>query len=342
MRARIRRRLHLTTLAGLLGAGLTLAALATVAPATEPDTGREAEPRAAADAAADTAADTAELPGPLYIDPESQVQEWTAANAGDSRQPVIADRIASQPQARWLASYNPDTVQQEVADYMAAAGDALPVLSVYGIPNRDCGGASSGGAPDLPSYQNWIQLIADGLGEHPVVIILETDALALEDCLDQSGRDARHAALREAVTTLKSADPQAHVYLDGGHSGWHEPADQAARLSAAGVAEADGVFTNVSNFHTTADELAYGKQILSAIGDPDLKLVVDTSRNGNGANGDEWCDPAGRALGENPTLSAGDDAVDALLWVKPPGEADGCAAAAGQFVPDLAYALATN
>ena len=329
MRARIPHRWQRTALAGLLGAGLAFAGLATAAPAAEPDTGAHA-PAAAA-----------QLPGPLFVDPDSQVRRWTAANPGDWRQPVIADRIASQPQARWLSQYNPGTVQQEVAGYMSAAGDALPVLSVYGIPNRDCGGASSGGAPDLPSYQNWIRLIAAGLGDHPVVIILETDALALEDCLDQAGRDARHAALREAVTTLKSAGPETHVYLDGGHSAWHSPADQAARLSASGVAEADGVFTNVSNFRTTAEEIAYGKQILAAVGDPDLNLVVDTSRNGNGSNG-EWCDPSGRALGADPTLATGDDAVDALLWVKPPGEADGCAAGAGQFVPDLAYALATN
>jgi endoglucanase len=34
--------------------------------------------------------------------------------------------------------------------------------------------------------------------------------------------------------------------------------------------------------------------------------------------------------------------VAAYLWIKLPGEADGCAAGAGQFVPDLAYALATG
>jgi endoglucanase len=34
--------------------------------------------------------------------------------------------------------------------------------------------------------------------------------------------------------------------------------------------------------------------------------------------------------------------VDAFLWVKPPGEADGCADPAGTFDPALAYALPTN
>jgi endoglucanase len=64
--------------------------------------------------------------------------------------------------------------------------------------------------------------------------------------------------------------------------------------------------------------------------------VIDTSRNG-GAAGD-WCgdDNTDRRVGQHPTLTP----VDAYLWVKRPGEADGCAFAAGSFQPALAYSLA--
>jgi cellulase/cellobiase CelA1 len=41
-----------------------------------------------------------------------------------------------------------------------------------------------------------------------------------------------------------------------------------------------------------------------------------------------------------PTTSTGAATVDAFVWAKPPGEADGCAAAAGTFTPDLVYQLA--
>jgi endoglucanase len=111
---------------------------------------------------------------------------------------------------------------------------------------------------------------------------------------------------------------------------------------AAGVRNADGFYSNVSNFRTTADEVAYGRSILNAIGAANLHQVVDTSRNGRGPNGSQWCDPAGRGVGTGPTTSTGEASVDAFVWVKPPGEADGCAAGAGQFVPDLAYELALN
>jgi endoglucanase len=75
-------------------------------------------------------------------------------------------------------------------------------------------------------------------------------------------------------------------------------------------------------------------------------VVIDTSRNGNGPlnppNPNDWCDPPGRAIGKFPTTATGVAGIDAYLWVKLPGEADGCAGAAGQFIPDLAYQLANN
>ncbi len=133
--------------------------------------------------------------------------------------------------------------------------------------------------------------------------------------------------------------------MDTGHSSWNSPAEQASRLATAQVTSvADGIFSNASNFMYTSDELAYDKAILAALGNPsNLHIVIDTSRNGNGpAPGNPWCDPSGRALGQVSTAATGDAAVDAYLWVKAPGEADGCAAGAGTFVPDIAYSLATN
>src|SRR3954466_14249246 len=90
------------------------------------------------------------LSGTLYRDPSSAVVRWVAANPNDSRTPAIRDKIASQPAARWLASFNPSTIQSEVSTYIGAANNAgqVPVFSVYEITNRDCGGASAGGAPD--------------------------------------------------------------------------------------------------------------------------------------------------------------------------------------------------
>ncbi len=283
--------------------------------------------------------------GALYRDPDTQAAHWVASHPTDSRAPTIRDRIANQPQARWFTQANPATIAAEVRSYVAPAAEAgrVPVLVAYAIPGRDCGGASNGGAAALSTWQAWIAALADGLGGARAIVVLEPDALALEDCLDAAQVSARHAALATAVRTIRQADPRAEVYLDAGHSDWHPPAEQARRLREAGVLGASGFATNVSNYNTTEDEIAYGRALLDALGNSGLRQVIDVSRNGNGpAPGAAWCDPPGRALGRAPTLSTGVASVAAYLWIKLPGEADGCAAGAGQFVPDLAYALATG
>src|SRR5262245_6197927 len=287
------------------------------------------------------------LSGTLYRDPNSAVVKWVAANPNDSRTGPIRDKIASQPAAHWLANFNLSTVANEVSTFIngANAQNQVPVLSVYEITNRDCGGASAGGAPNLTQYQQWVQTFSTALGNRLVIIVLETDSLALPTCLNSTDLAARNSAISQAVQTIKGANPNAKVYLDGGHSAWNGAGDQANRLRAAGVQFADGFFTNVSNFNSTANEINYGRNILSSLSSAGVSgkhQIIDTSRNG-GAAGD-WCadDNTDRRLGTYPTLNTGDANVDGYLWVKPPGEADGCAFAAGSFQPALAFSLVTG
>ncbi|MFJ8169832.1 glycoside hydrolase family 6 protein [Streptomyces sp. NPDC094473] len=283
----------------------------------------------------------------LYRHPRSQVLDWVGAHRDDPRRPLIESRIAAQPAAVWFPAHNPGAVTGQVRGVTSAAAAVgrTPVLVPYAIPDRDCGGASEGGAPSLDAYDGWITDFAAGLGSGPVIVILEPDAIALSDCLSAAQRDARFASLARAGRTLHAANPRARVYFDGGHSGWHSAAKQAAALREAGAATSgDGIFTNVSNFHSTADETAYARRVLAALGgQPGLGAVIDTSRNGNGAPEEgEWCDPAGRALGRAPTTATGLTGIDAYLWVKLPGESDGCKGSAGSFTPDYAYELATG
>lgn len=285
------------------------------------------------------------LTGTFYKDPNSKVLQWLAANPNDSRAALIRDRIGVQPQGKWFAYYSPSTIQSEVSAYVSGANAAgqIPLAIVYMIPNRDCGGASAGGAPDFTAYRNWVTSFAAGLGNRTAAVLLEPDSLALQTCLGAQELNDRNAALNFAVTTIKSANPSARVYLDAGHSAWNSPSTTAQRLVAAGVRNSDGFYSNVSNFRTTADEINFGRNVLTAIGNAaNLHQVIDVSRNGRGPLGSEWCDPAGRGTGVAPTTNTGEATVDALVWAKPPGEADGCAAAAGTFVPDLAFQLAQN
>ncbi|MFJ4281271.1 glycoside hydrolase family 6 protein [Streptomyces massasporeus] len=297
----------------------------------------------------DTKRERATVTGRLYRHPDSQVLAWVRSHAGDPRHAVIASRIAEQPAAVWFADYAPDTVTARVAAVTSggAALGRVPVVVPYAIPGRDCGGHSQGGAPDLDAYDAWIDRFAAGLGSGEVIVVLEPDSVAQTECLSAGDRADRFASLARAGRVLKSANPRARVYFDAGHSGWNPPATQAAWLRQAGAASpesSDGIFSNVSNFHTTADEVAYDRRVLDALGGPaGLGAIIDTSRNGNGAPADgEWCDPSGRRLGRTPTLSTGASRIDAYLWVKLPGESDGCKGRPGTFTASYAYDLASS
>ncbi|NEA90368.1 glycoside hydrolase family 6 protein [Streptomyces sp. SID14436] len=282
----------------------------------------------------------------LYRHPESRVLDWVRAHPGDPRRAVIESRIADRPAAVWFADYTPDTVTARVRAVTSggAAQGRVPVLVPYAIPDRDCGGHSQGGAPDLDAYDGWIDRFAAGLGGGEVIVVLEPDSVAQAECLSAGARADRFASLARAGRVIKQANPRARVYFDAGHSGWNAPARQAAWLREAGAASSassDGVFSNVSNFHSTADEIAHNRRVLDALGGTGLGAVIDTSRNGAGAPADgEWCDPAGRKLGRAPTLDTGEARIDAYLWVKLPGESDGCKGAPGTFTPSYAYDLA--
>ena len=281
---------------------------------------------------------------PFWVNPDTSAARWVAANPNDPRAAVIRDRIASVPQGTWFTQHNPDQVASQVDAVVSAAAAAgkIPILVVYNAPNRDCGNHSSGGAPNHAAYRQWIDQVAAGLKGRPAYIILEPDVLPLmTNCMNQAqqqGDPAVHGLRRAAA---QGGVSQARVTRHR-HSGWLPAHEAANRLIGAQVtSSADGISTNVSNYNWTHDEVAYANAVLNAIGAPHLRAIIDTSRNGNGpAPNAEWCDPTGRAIGTPSTTQTGDPRIDACLWVKLPGEADGCAGPAGQFLPQMAYDMA--
>ena len=168
----------------------------------------------------------------FYVNPNSNVAQWVAANPGNADEPVIAKDIASQPQATWYTTYNPTTIQSQVSSLTsaAAAKGQVPILVAYDIPNRDCGGASAGGAPTIANYETWISNFAAGLGSGTVIVLVEPDSLALQSCLSSADASARDGAIAFAGHVIHADDPKAKVYFDGGHSDWNPASQQATTL----------------------------------------------------------------------------------------------------------------
>lgn len=279
----------------------------------------------------------------LYVDPHSAAK--TAVSSLQRTHPWQAAeiaKIASRSQAIWYGDWTPaGTLTSVVAARMAAAraAHAMPVVVAYDLPERDCHGLSGGGATSPAAYQSWIRAFAAGLGSTTAAVIVEPDALAQLDCLSPADQSSRLALLRYAVTTL-ATHPRLAVYLDAGHSGWISSRVMANRLRSADVAAARGFSLNVSNFDSTSVETSYGRQVAALTGGK--HFVIDTSRNGRGSDG-QWCNPPGRALGHPPSTAPGLSGVDALLWIKRPGESDGSCnggPAAGSWWTSYAVGLA--
>lgn len=282
----------------------------------------------------------------FYADTRSSDATWVRSNPQDQRAGMIHRHVATRPQGIWLTSGDPDTVTTEVQDVVsrAARRGRVPVLVLYAIPGRDCYGPSAGGAADVSEYQRWVSAVSRGLGGNAAWIVLEPDALAQLGCLSPAEQEIRYRALSRAARTLRTHAPAARIYFDAGNSSWLPASTIADRLVRASVRRyGDGIALNVSNFQATDAEVAYGIDILRSLDDSRMRMVIDTGRNGAGGHGGHGpCDPPGWTVGEAPAAGTYNGWVDALLWIKPPAQSDGCRAAAGTFLPDVAYRLAVR
>jgi endoglucanase len=267
----------------------------------------------------------------LHSDGGAALGAYNGASGADRD---LLGKVAFNPAAYWLVGGDPG----RAGSIVDGAGGDYTVLVVYNIPNRDCNGASAGGAGSASEYQGYIDAMSSSLQGKEAAIILEPDALAL------SCGQSTTSLISYAVNSLRQ-NPSLAVYIDGGHSNWVAAGEMAGRLRDAGIEQATGFAVNVSNFQPTDALINYGRALSGLLGGK--PFVIDTSRNGQGARGAEWCNPAGAGLGEAPTTATGDDAVHAFLWVKRPGESDGacgqCAGTpAGQFCASYALELARN
>ncbi|HTY29248.1 MAG TPA: glycoside hydrolase family 6 protein [Mycobacterium sp.] len=282
----------------------------------------------------------------FYVDPISKAM-IAARNANPPSAELTA--VANTPQAYWLdPAFPAGTVGGTVSRIAGAAqaAGAIPILALYAIPHRDCGGFAAGGFATAAGYREWIDSIGSGLGSSPAAVILEPDALAMADCLSDGRRQERFDLIRYAVDTL-TRDPAAAVYIDAGHSRWVSADTMAARLNQVGVDRAQGFSLNTTNYYSTDEEIGYGEAISGMTNG--AHYVIDTSRNGAGPAPEHplsWCNPAGRALGTPPTTNTAGAHADAYLWVKRVGESDGSCdrgePSAGTFVSQYVIDLASN
>lgn len=281
----------------------------------------------------------------LFTDPANRTLQAAGRMEAEGRpeDAAILREMAAVPSGIWLTpeEYPPGSVKQYVISIVqkSEAADEVPVLVLYGIPDRDCSGGFSSGGLEPAAYRSWVEEAADAVVAvgATAAVVLEPDALA--SSLECGNRDERVGLIAEAVDVLASAGIT--TYVDAGHSDWVPVGEMASMLEEVGIDRVRGFSTNVSNYQTDEAELAYAERLDRALGGG-MHWVVDRGRNGNGST-EEWCNPPGRALGRLPGFVDDGTGLDAYLWVKPPAESDGTCnlgPQAGEVYLDQALAMA--
>src|SRR6202012_2993060 len=238
---------------------------------------------------------------------------------GQTSQAAAVAKIASQPEATWLTD---SSAVSQVPGIMSAAkaSGAVPVFVAYDIPWRDCGQYSSGGASSPAAYDAFIDSLTAALGQGSAGVVVEPDALSEMSCLPSSEQQAYDQLIGYAVKRIDT-DAHASVYVDAGNPTWEPAGTEAAALQAAIGSARAGFAVNVSNFSSSAADVAYGSAISAATGG--RHFVVDTSRAGGSVPSVQCGNPPGAAIGADPTTATGHAGADAFLWIKDVGESDG-------------------
>ena len=243
--------------------------------------------------------------------------------------------LYAQPHAIWLDASDRvganEARLRETLDRATAKGQ-YPEIVVYAIPLRDLGQSSDGGFANYDAYwkdnelnATLVEAFVKATGLKPR-IYLEPDALSLsvQYRVDHKNNAEsmriyaeRIAIFRRLIALYRGAG--ALVYLEAGHSGWFDYADEnvdriATALNEAGIDQADGLATNVSNRQPVTEagaaaspdgknERHYLQRLLPRLNNRKLDVVVDTSRNGGKTRAREYFLAPNGMLIDNDTAS---------------------------------------
>lgn len=229
------------------------------------------------------------------------------------------EKIASQPQATWFTGPVTTAYVRSITKTAQAEGK-VPVYVMYDLPWRGCDVPDGGGAPNPRGYRHLVNVVARGLKQASVVMVVEPDALSELSCLSRGQQREYYGLIKFALHRFEK-DANAALYVDAGHPGY-DPVDIISHRLMKVVAGTNAGFSlNVSNYVRTPLDIAYGTAISRATGG--RHFIIDTSRNGGHVPMNLWCNPPGAKLGADPTSDTGNPLVDAELWIKGPGDSDG-------------------
>jgi endoglucanase len=230
--------------------------------------------------------------------------------------------LANAPSTRRFWFWNEADPTSLVANYLEGTQAEQPgttvQLSTYSLVHGLCGSTTS--PRFVARYRDWINKLAQGIGNFHVVMYFEVDSLITAECLSAHDRHVRLVdEVAWAVHRLEQ-NPHLVLYLDAGAADAVPWQTTASWLKQAGVHQAQGFFVNATHFDWTSSELYYAQRIANRLGG--VHFVVDTHGGGRGPlvppdrvhQGNEvLCNPPGRGLGPL-TTNTHYKWADAFVW----------------------------
>jgi len=291
---------------------------------------------------------------PWYVD-KTRGSWWVTLQQEPHKAAVLA-KYADNPMGKTFASFvtNPGTtVRQYLERSQREEPGSIPFLNLSRLEGASCPWRPKYPKDSVSSIESWVNAFSRAVGNYRVEIALETDRLAVINCLPRWGQARRYREISYEVHLLHTNNPNAIVYIDAGASDWGKsPQVMANRLRKADVAEAQGFQLGASHFAWTSAEIRFGLAISRLLGGK--HFIINTNANGWGPRPRYYspyykpaCIPTGEGVGIRPTVQTPDPHIDAFVWAGVPGYENGSCIGYGagspyQFYPSLAMSLARN
>lgn len=258
----------------------------------------------------------------------------------------IVSKIFNYPYAFWFGTRKGKLkfkdLDKRVNRLLDRAHPKTPMFVLYNLPDRDLGSHSKGGAVSIERYYEFAELFSQAIGDKSPILVFEPDGLPHSTIMDKEDAETRYEIMRKGIEIILK-NSNAIVYVDIGHSNWLSPEQAGKLINRVALPGVRGFSVNVSNYRSTEESMRWALRVGEYT---EYKhFIIDTSRNGNGPYGNDWCNPPGRALGTPSTVDTGEELCDAFAWIKVPGESDGyCNGGpkAGILWPEYARELIAN
>jgi endoglucanase len=259
-------------------------------------------------------------------------------NPALARKVRLLEKIASQPVGVMISRYSgggsPQAVYNVTRQFLCGAAKAdpgsVPIINTYFLYQAGYCETKSEILAHRGRFEREVSAMTRAIGRHPVVMLLEMDAIGSSHCMARNGALPYWEADIRYEMGKVAALPHTVVYVEGGYSDGANPAYTARVLKAVHVHSIRGFYTNDTHINWTIKEIRWGEKVSRLVGG--THFIVNTSDSGRGpllnANParqgvEELCNPPGRGAGPRPTADTGYAGVDAYLWIHVPGESSG-------------------